>query len=808
MKKIFLLTFLIVTTFCIEVNAQTQIKKEYYPSGKLRSETPYVPGGIITGVRKEYLESGVLQYESMLVDNVLNGTSKIYYETGEIMLTVSLVDGKKDGRAYVYYKSGNYKSIVDYKEDVETKRNNYEDVDRYKIEKTICPGFPEWQKLMDNGKYEKAYNLAIDYAKVTNYGKAATAFQDSHKSHADLCWFSYSIKAAYKMGNLKLASEIIQKNCETFRSSSEPELYYTFVQYVTEFGEKEFAANNLESAYSAIKWAVTASKTKIDLYKGKNDTNASAAEVYHLAELYGDILNKHGEQPLALQYYTLFKKSQYSNAIDAKIAAIQPIVDAKITTIEALKKAKNEEYNLLAKLYDYNKIISIGILGEPNISFIKDIYTSFIINDEEDKNKKSIGFKSEEITLAFNNDATELYVYIPVQNVQTKVKNKWRFTKVSAKYMVWDMKTKQKTLEIKTDDENIDNSKKKEEITTAFIKNKNIIVPNDKNPNSHFSDNPYRNFGKDVNDNYYFYYQYNNMYLRQYIYTYINNGTEHQVLKMVQLINENRDNYAFTNDASGKYFAYANKVKGNNQEEIISFYVYNLNESDKLYTLNDQTLYQPFNAQGFTTLAKINQIEKDREITHQKNLIKYKPIIDSLKLEIQETLTLATKHINDVKNSVNNKNYDQIMSARKWSYKKGNEKISSNFTLNIKTGGSYEVKIVFDFNVSDQVRSSKTVYLNYTSYGTTHDNQKEYERVKYPITYDYAEILNKVLNDEIVEMNLRKFYLVMEGNVVALKAKATYNEDNIITFYSDDNYLKDVSNKIDNIKKEIAKYEN
>lgn len=105
------------------------IKKEYYPSGRLKTEIPYKDGKI-NGIQKIYYESGKLKEETSFVDGKKNGAAKIYYENGQLLAEASficdkingvekkyypngqlltetpLVDGKKSGIAKIYYESG------------------------------------------------------------------------------------------------------------------------------------------------------------------------------------------------------------------------------------------------------------------------------------------------------------------------------------------------------------------------------------------------------------------------------------------------------------------------------------------------------------------------------------------------------------------------------------------------------------------------------------------------------------------------------------------------------------------------------
>ena len=62
------------------------VQKEYYESGALLSETPYV-NDKRHGVQKEYYENGEIKEERIYVNDELKGTIN-YDETGQIVENV------------------------------------------------------------------------------------------------------------------------------------------------------------------------------------------------------------------------------------------------------------------------------------------------------------------------------------------------------------------------------------------------------------------------------------------------------------------------------------------------------------------------------------------------------------------------------------------------------------------------------------------------------------------------------------------------------------------------------------------------
>lgn len=103
MKKILFFLFAIVT--CIIVKAQTEIQKEYYPGGKLKTETPVV-NGMVQGIKKGYYESGKLLYEVMFENNLPKGISRGYYESGKLKEEKPFANGDVNGIMKVFYENG------------------------------------------------------------------------------------------------------------------------------------------------------------------------------------------------------------------------------------------------------------------------------------------------------------------------------------------------------------------------------------------------------------------------------------------------------------------------------------------------------------------------------------------------------------------------------------------------------------------------------------------------------------------------------------------------------------------------------
>jgi len=78
----------------------------YYENGKLARELTYIKGKK-EGKLKLYYENGKLKWEALYTNDILNGPSKIYYENGKLLCEGTYKNGKEDGPVKVYDKNGN-----------------------------------------------------------------------------------------------------------------------------------------------------------------------------------------------------------------------------------------------------------------------------------------------------------------------------------------------------------------------------------------------------------------------------------------------------------------------------------------------------------------------------------------------------------------------------------------------------------------------------------------------------------------------------------------------------------------------------
>jgi antitoxin component YwqK of YwqJK toxin-antitoxin module len=77
------------------------VKKNYYRSGALWDETPYV-NGKMHGIEKWYYESGALRGEIPYLNGDIHGIEKLYYESGALSAETPYVNGKAHGIVKCY----------------------------------------------------------------------------------------------------------------------------------------------------------------------------------------------------------------------------------------------------------------------------------------------------------------------------------------------------------------------------------------------------------------------------------------------------------------------------------------------------------------------------------------------------------------------------------------------------------------------------------------------------------------------------------------------------------------------------------
>ena len=88
--------------------------KEYYPSGKFKSDAFFIDG-LLQGKSIGYYENGNLEYEENYKDGKLDGLVKEYYENGQVYIQESYKDGELEGESFNFNEDGSLRSKAVYK---------------------------------------------------------------------------------------------------------------------------------------------------------------------------------------------------------------------------------------------------------------------------------------------------------------------------------------------------------------------------------------------------------------------------------------------------------------------------------------------------------------------------------------------------------------------------------------------------------------------------------------------------------------------------------------------------------------------
>lgn len=129
------LSFVIVLVFLFirVTSASGEVKKEYYPSGKLKSEVNVIDGKR-EGIAKAYYKSGKLGQETNYKNDVREGIEREYHENGVLWSEVNYINDKKEGNAKRYYESGKLRSERNYKNGKIVSRKDYDETGKLEVD--------------------------------------------------------------------------------------------------------------------------------------------------------------------------------------------------------------------------------------------------------------------------------------------------------------------------------------------------------------------------------------------------------------------------------------------------------------------------------------------------------------------------------------------------------------------------------------------------------------------------------------------------------------------------------------------------
>ncbi len=122
--SISLIVLLLATILILPSFASAEIKKEYYPSGKLKSEVNY-KNGKLEGIFMDYYKHGKLKYEANYKNGKEEGIARGYYKNGKLEYEENYKNGKLEGHAKTYYETGEYMFIDTYKNGININRKSY-----------------------------------------------------------------------------------------------------------------------------------------------------------------------------------------------------------------------------------------------------------------------------------------------------------------------------------------------------------------------------------------------------------------------------------------------------------------------------------------------------------------------------------------------------------------------------------------------------------------------------------------------------------------------------------------------------------
>jgi TonB family protein len=99
---------LFILIYCVTLFAQaTQVKKTFYPNGKVESEVTY-KDSVREGEAKFYYENGTLKEERLYVNGRVAGLVKVYYPNGKLKELINIEDGKREGPTSIFDEDGKY----------------------------------------------------------------------------------------------------------------------------------------------------------------------------------------------------------------------------------------------------------------------------------------------------------------------------------------------------------------------------------------------------------------------------------------------------------------------------------------------------------------------------------------------------------------------------------------------------------------------------------------------------------------------------------------------------------------------------
>ncbi len=99
---------------------QPDVKKTYYPNGKLQEQAIYNSDGQKNGLDEKHNDQGITVETTMYVNGKKNGLSKLFFDDGKVKLEQHFTDDRLNGIQKTYNENGNETSEYSY---IDDKRN-------------------------------------------------------------------------------------------------------------------------------------------------------------------------------------------------------------------------------------------------------------------------------------------------------------------------------------------------------------------------------------------------------------------------------------------------------------------------------------------------------------------------------------------------------------------------------------------------------------------------------------------------------------------------------------------------------------
>lgn len=142
---------------------KSEVKKEYYSTGELESETAML-GDKLEGVKKYYYRSGKLKSFETYKNGIKDGPYEYYFENGQLRQSCNYTNGKFNGNLKEYYSNGVLKNesqniagayqgyVKTYSETGKLLSNKYYVKGKISGTMTVCDGANYFLGLLKNDK--------------------------------------------------------------------------------------------------------------------------------------------------------------------------------------------------------------------------------------------------------------------------------------------------------------------------------------------------------------------------------------------------------------------------------------------------------------------------------------------------------------------------------------------------------------------------------------------------------------------------------------------------------------------------------